>query len=258
MAAGFHQKGDLAGWQDAVFCLADHPRALCALFAGLAPPLLMILGASNFVMDLANRTSTGKTTAQRVAANLWGRPDEKEHGVMGTWDATRVWLEQASAALNGLPLILDDTKRAKNPAMVAELIYTVAQGRGRGTKLSISTSSTWRTVLLGSGETPACSFTQDGEVRTRVLELRGAPFGADNAQARRVMEGLNLGLLDHYGHVGPAYVAWLLKNRDQWPEFVRQYRAVCEYLASGALSAEGSRLAQAFGVLVMAEALAIG
>ena len=83
----------------------------------LAPPMLEILGASNFVLDFAGATSSGKTTTLRVAASCWGKPDERsDESAMHTWDVTRVFLERASTIISGMPLILDDTKRAKDPS----------------------------------------------------------------------------------------------------------------------------------------------
>jgi len=131
----------------------------------LAPQLqqsLLILQAPNFIVDWANRTSTGKTTALRVGASAWGNPDERAgHTVLPSWDASRVWVERASGLLSGIPLFMDDTKRAKNSKMVSELLYTVAggRGRGRGNTTSLAATCSWRTVLLSSGEAPATSFS---------------------------------------------------------------------------------------------------
>src|SRR4051794_18740252 len=169
IADAYHAAGSLQGWLRAVQAVAGYPLALLALYAAFVPPLLEILGAPNFIVDWANRTTTGKTTALRVAASVWGKPDERAvDGALGTWDATTVWIERASAVLHGLPLILDDTKRAKNPKVIAEALYSVAsgRGRGRGNPRSLAQTRTWRTVLLSTGESPATSFTQDGGTRT--------------------------------------------------------------------------------------------
>ena len=82
------------------------------LLAACAPPILGIVGASNFVVETAGTTSTGKTTVQRLGASVWGCPDERaEASCLHTWDTTRVWVERVGGLLDGLPLILDDTKR---------------------------------------------------------------------------------------------------------------------------------------------------
>jgi len=242
IAAAYHAEGTLEAWLDAIKPLARYPRVLLALYVAFVPPLLPILQAPNFIVDWANRTSTGKTTAVRVAASVWGNPDERSaESALGTWDATRVWVERASAVLSGMPLLLDDTSRAKYSKIVADLLYTVASGhgRGRGNKTSLATTRTWRTVMLSTGEAPATSFTQDGGTRMRCLEVRGVPFGKEDAETRQFVDHLNLQILSNYGHAGPAFVRHLLKDRDRWSELQARYRAGVEYYAG-----KNGRLAQ--------------
>jgi hypothetical protein len=258
IAAGFHSEGTLAGWIEAVKVLANRPRALFVLYCAFAAPLLEILGAPNFILDVAGRTTIGKTTVARVAASVWGRPDERAaDGALWCWDATRVWLERACAILSGLPVILDDTKRAKNPAMVGELLYTVAngRGRGRGNRKSLDTVRVWRTLLISTGEAPATSFTQDGGTRTRCLELRGGPFGRDDQETRRLVDLLNHRVRLHYGHAGPAFVRFLLRQRSEWETLCARYQSYAETLATRATTTEGGRLAQYGAVIYVAAEL---
>src|SRR5207249_466503 len=184
------------------------------------PPLLPIFRAPNFIVDLANATSTGKTTAARIAASAWGQPDEKlPDSVVQSWDSTKVWLERAPSTMPDLPLFLDDTKRAKRPRLVADTLYAVAQGRGRGrgNVVGLDRVRTWRTVAVSTGEAPATSFTQDGGTRMRCMELRGMPFGRKDDDTRRFVDTLNLAVTRNYGHAGPALVRWLVENPEQWP-----------------------------------------
>ncbi len=257
IADGFKSLGTFEEWQKIIGPLHYYPKVLIGLYASFAAPLLHILNAPNFVVDFANRTSTGKTTILRIAASVWGLPDEKGDGAMSSWDATKVWLERASAILNGIPLILDDTKRAKKLQMVAEMIYAIVQGRGRGrgNTQSLARTRTWQTVLISSGEAPATSFTQDGGSRVRCLEIRGTPFIRDSERIRRVVDETNNRLLLNYGHAGPAFISWLLKNRSSWKEFKDEYHKFIEKYAGIAGTTEGGRLAQGFAVLHMAEIL---
>ncbi len=257
IADGYSSLGTFEGWQKLIDPLINHPRALLGLYAAFVPPLLTILQAPNFIIDFTNRTSTGKTTVLRIAASIWGLPEEKGDGSMASWDATKVWLERASAILNGIPLILDDTKRSKKPQMVADMIYSVASGRGRGrgdTK-SLARTRTWQTVLISSGEAPATSFTQEGGTRTRCLEVRGSPFGKDDAETRQLVDRINNRLVLNYGHAGAMFVSWLIKNQDRWEDFRTEYRGLVEECADIADTTEGGRLAHCFAVLTMAERL---
>jgi hypothetical protein len=215
----------------------------------------MILEAPNFILDIAFRTTTGKTIILRVAASVWGKPDEcAADSALGAWDATKVWTERASAVLSGLPLILDDTKRAKHPRMIAEVLYEVAngRGRGRGDPKSLARTRTWRTVLISTGEARATSFTEDGGTRTRVIELYGNPFGREDANTRKVVDELNRGIRRAYGHAGQLYVRSLLARRSEWNSLRSAYRDAHDRYADSAPSSEAARLGQYFAAIEVA------
>jgi hypothetical protein len=222
LAGGFHSSGTFKGWQDAIASVVPYPRVRLAVYGALCAPILKILGASNFIIDWSNPTSTGKSITLRAGASCWGNPDERApEAALGTWDATRVWIERASASLHNLPLILDDTKRARYPANVGQTLYDVAsgRGRGRGSKRGMGRVGNWSTVLLSTGEQPATSFTEDGGTRARTLVLWGPPFGSTDEETAVIVDKLNLGILQNYGHAGPRLIRYLLDNQDKWEEF---------------------------------------
>jgi hypothetical protein len=124
IADGYRSGGTYAGWLAAIQKVYPFRRVMLALYASLAPPLLEILGAPNFIVDYSFGTSTGKTTLLRIAGSCWGNPDERAPGsVVGTWDSTRVHIERSSAVLNTLPLLLDDTKRSKYEKNISQVLY---------------------------------------------------------------------------------------------------------------------------------------
>lgn len=260
IADSYHAAGSMAGWVAAVSPVARYPRVALALYVALTAPLLMILGAGNPIVDWANRTSTGKTMSLRIGASCWGKPDEKAaDGALSTWDNTQVWVERASHVLSGLPLILDDTKRAaKRPQVIADVLYAVAsgRGRGRGTTRGLAATRTWRTCLLSNGEAPATSFTQDGGTRARVLVIRGVPFIRDNNETRRVVESIGIGITANYGHAGPAVVRWLMANRHRWDDFRAEFRAGIERYAVLADSNVGGRMAEFASAIDLTAAIA--
>ncbi len=237
LARGFHQQGSYDQWYTMARRAMVHPKAALAVYSALVPPLLSIIGAPNFVVDWCGRTTTGKTTVLRLAASCWGQPDERQrNSVLHTWDATRVWIERTSAVLEGLPLILDDTKRASSGGDVAQVIYDVTsgRGRGRGNPGGMQASSSWHTVLLSSGEAPATSFTQDGGIRARVLSSWGYPFGkADQSTAPLVLE-LEQTVRRNFGHVGPMFVQHLIRMYDKWPNLKDEFHSIQDELVTRA------------------------
>jgi hypothetical protein len=260
LAGGFHSSGTLEGWQEAVASVGAYPRVRLAVYAALCAPILKIVGAPNFIVDWSCQTSTGKTVTLRVGASCWGNPDERApQAAIGTWDATRVWIERASASLNNLPLVLDDTKRARRPAGVGQTLYDAAsgRGRGRGSKRGMGRTGTWSTVLLSTGEQPATSFTQDGGTRARTLVLWGPPFGSTDKGTALVVDKLNLGVLRDYGHAGPRLVRHLLENRDGWDGFRARYQTHRKgYLEMAEGDPVLGRFADAFAVLTLTAELA--
>jgi putative DNA primase/helicase len=254
---GFHAAGTYNAWLRTVQRVVPYPRALLAIYAALTPPLLMVLKAPNFCLDWCGPTSQGKTTVLQLAASCWGCPDERlDATVLKTWDVTRVWVEQASTVLHALPLMLDDTKRARDPEFVAQVLYDVTsgQGRGRGSIQGMRRGGAWGTVLLSSGEAPATSFTQDGGTRARVVTLWGSPFGKADTTTAAVVDALRQGLVQHYGHLGPRFVQELMKVRAEWNILRKSYADIHQgYQQRGEGNPVIGRMAAYFAALRVTE-----
>ena len=260
IAAGFSRRGTHREWFEAMQKLAPYPRVYMALYGSLAPPVLAIVGAPNFGIDWANPTSTGKTTTLRVAASCWGSSDERSPDrVLHSWDATRVWIERAAAVLNCLPLILDESKRARYPRAVSQTLYDVANGsgRGRGTPRGLARAGAWTTVLLSTGETPVTSFSEDGGTRARIISLWGSPFSTADEGTAALVTNLRHDLDAHYGHSGPMLVEYLADQRSKWDEYRELYRGLkVKYAELAGDEPVLGRLGEYFAALALTAALA--
>lgn len=257
LAAGYHEGGSYEGWQRAMLRVAALPRVRFLLYSALAAPLIEIVRAPNFAVDTSYATSSGKTTALRVAASVWGLPDLAGSGVMHTWEATPVWVERAATVINSMPLILDDTKLARRPADVARTLYMFSSGsgRGRGSKEGLDATRHFRSVMISSGEAPLTSFTPDGGTRGRCISLWGAPFEGSGS-ARAVAE-LNLELGQHYGHAGSRYIEHILPREGRWDEIRSLYQdSLDKYRQWAGDSAVGGRIAAYCAVVDTAAILA--
>ncbi len=252
-AGAFHAAGTWATWKAAVTSVAEYPRAVFSIYAALSAPFLALLGAPNFIVDWSFTTSTGKTSALRIAASCWGNPDEREpSSVLGTWDVTRTWIERMSGLLNGLPLILDDTKRARSAKLVGQTLYDIAsgRGRGRGTPRGMQRAGSWATVLLSTGESPAVQFTQDGGTRARTITLWGAPFGQPTKDTGQIVTQVDNALRQHYGHAGPRLVQWLLDHTNDWEAWRVLFRDIqTVYQQKAGNNAVAARFAAYFAAL---------
>lgn len=259
LADGYRTSGTLKAWRAMYAETADYPRVRFLVVAAFAAALLRVVGALSFLVDLCGETSRGKSTALRLAGAAWGCPDETQPAAtVTTFDATAVYLERMAATLDGLPLLVDDTKRARRPEDVARLVYTIAsgRGRGRGSLQGVRQTGSWRTVALTTGERPITSFTTgDGGTHARAVVLWGEPFGSSSAAS--LVRRLNAAALENYGHAGVAFVRFLLAHRDQWPAWRERYATLRDELA-GAFpeSPVADRLAGCVAVVELAEQLA--
>ena len=257
IAAGIVARGSWDGWVEAIQRGADSPAVWLAVYASVASVLLDRLDIpTGFIVDWSGETSQGKTTVLRAAASVWGEPSQR--GLLQSWSLTTSRAEGVAALLQHLPLCLDDTKQARRCEDVAALLYAHAfgQSKGRaqpgkgGQSVGLRVSSTWRSVMLSTGEAKATSFTEDAGARARTLCLSGSPMSSGaSAQA------LTVGVLAHYGHLGERVILRLLDKPEQYAEDYRaavaHYRAALEH--HGAVA---GRLAEPVALLHVARVLA--
>lgn len=253
LATGWTSGGDWRGWMEAVELASEYPLLMIGLYASAATPLLHILNQSGFVLDFAGETSGGKTTALRFSASVWGKCSTSYPTAMYSWDATRVWIERASGFLHSLPVILDETKRAKYKGLVRDVIYDFCQGQGRGRGAPDGTRlvETWCSIMISSGEGSAVNFSQDAGTRARVLPLMGKPLGNNAAVGGRVSEDIQFILQDHHGHLGPKVIEYLVQNQDNWESFRGLFKQLRQKYITIADAAVARRHAAHLAVLEM-------
>ena len=243
IARGFTRRGSYPAWVVGVNKLFEYPIALSSLYFSLAAPLLEILGAPNFIVDWSNPTSTGKTTTLRIGGSCWGNPDERsESATLFSWDNTKVAIERTAMMLNGLPLILDDTKLAgterrneKAAEVISHVVYMVTNGRGRGRGSKndgLRSTGSWKTILLSSGEQPIVDFTRDGGSRGRVISLWAAPFKTADAKTAAVVREANLRMKTNFGHAGPMLIDFILRKKNDWPLWETEYHRLIGYFGN--------------------------
>lgn len=238
---GWKPSGTWEGWLEAMDTMRPFTPMWVALYASCAAPMLEILGSPSFIVDFNGETSSGKTTAMRVAASVWGRPADNMPTAMYSWDATKVFIERICGFLCHLPVILDETKRAKDTKVVRDVVYDFAngQGRGRGAPDGTRQTASWRSVMLTSGESAATSFSQDGGTRARVLSITGKPMGVGMKVGGQAAELLASQIAEHYGHLGRRLMHYLVSVADQhealrevWRDTRDQYAAVARTAVS--------------------------
>ncbi len=254
---GMAEAGSLSGWKTAFDLTTKHPRSLLCMYASFAAPLLHVLRANSFVVDLCGETSRGKTSTLRGCASVWGSPETSDSdALIQSWNTTQVAVERHCGTMCHLPILLDDTKPVMDKAMVARVVYMIAnnQSRGRGTPKGIQERKAWRTVAISTGESRIRQMSRESGKNTRLVTLWGDAF--EGPSAAQDVQAIRRAIASNYGVVGRLWVRWLHANLASWDSWRTQWGAIRElYSNMGENAPEVDRLAEYLASLEMARQL---
>lgn len=251
-------RGTFAGWQAAIQAAGNYPVVQMGIYEGLAPPLLEVLGVDSFTVDHAGKSSRGKTITAAAGLSCWADPSDKGDG-MFSWSTTVIEIEQRLNLVRGLPVVIDETRLVKDPAIVDAILYQVPKNRGKARGGGHPSMIPWRTIVLCTGEQPATSFTTHQGASARVLSIQRAPFGTEGAESRDAAEALKHGIEANYGTAGPAFVEQLqsaLAERDGAARLRERHAQLTEELRGD--SDMSGRRAPLLAVIALAAELAAG
>jgi uncharacterized protein (DUF927 family) len=149
--AALLQAGTLEGWRDTVAKLAaGNSRLVFALSVAFAAALAELAGEASGGFHLRGASSTGKSTALRLAASVWGCPDKYPR----LWRATSNGVEGLAALHNDGLLILDELAQC-DPCQAGEVAYMLGNGQGktRANRTGAAREAArWRLLFLSAGE----------------------------------------------------------------------------------------------------------
>lgn len=142
-------KGTLEEWKRLNSEIAPHSKRLSfAICVALAAPVLPIIGDSSRIFHFHGMSTTGKTTAIRAAATVWGGTRW-----VNSWNITATAASALAKKYNNLPLIFDELKQAKDA--VEGVSYAIGNGvdRGRaGRDGNAKETKAWSLYALSTGE----------------------------------------------------------------------------------------------------------
>ena len=213
--------GSYEAWQE-VFNLYDQPGLEGNAFAALTAfgaPLLRFTGQSGGMINLIHPGSgTGKTTVLHMSNSVWGHPKE----LCGVKDDTAYTKIQRLGIHNNIHVTYDEITNMEAKDF-SELIYCSTQGRGRDRMKASSNEmranfTTWKTLALCSSNSSfyeklqAYKALPDGEMM-RLIEYT---IGYSNIIPTALgKEMFDIQLMQNYGHAGPAFINWVLKNPEE-------------------------------------------
>lgn len=262
--------GSVDAWRDSVATLAvGNSRLVFALSVAFAGPLADIVGEDSGGFHIRGKSSSGKSTALKAAASVWGNPSS----FVRVWRSTANGLEGLAAIHNDCLLILDELSQC-DPREAGESAYLLANGQGKARASRNGTaraSQCWRVLFLSAGEeTLSALMARVGRKANAGQELRLADFDADAGAGMGAFEQLNgqstpaglaLALKDAatkaHGAVGVAWLRYVVKDRaslvDLIEDGLRQFAA--EVVPRGA-SGQIERVARRFALVAVAGELA--
>lgn len=203
-----HPHGTLGGWQAAIKHAEGYPVVQTGIYESLAAPLLEPLNLDSFTSDLNGKSSRGKTITRQAGLSCWADPSEKGDGLF-SWQTTVIEAERRFNLVNGLFVVLDETRLVKDPDIVDTVLYMVPKNHGKPRGGGYPNMIPWRVIVGSTGEQPATSFTTHQGASARVLSIQRPPFGTEGDSSRTAAEALKHGIEANYGTAGPAFIARL-------------------------------------------------
>ena len=256
----FRSKGTAEQWRQHVGALCvGNSRLVFAVACAFAGPLLRPAGVESGGFHFRGDSSSGKTTALKVAASVYGGPSYLQR-----WRTTDNALEAIAAQHSDCLLILDELAQV-DPKTAGECAYMLAneQSKARATRAGAQRPRlAWRLLFLSAGELGLADHMAEGMKRTRTgQEVRMADVPADAGAGLGAFERLH----DHeggaafakhitgmagsvYGAAGHAWLQWLTKHADTLKADIRKTSAalvaqLVPEAASGQVERVGARFA---------------
>lgn len=221
----FRTKGTAEQWRDRVgsWCVGNS-RLVFAVASAFAGPLLRPAGMESGGFHFRGDSSSGKTTALKLAASVYGGASYLQR-----WRSTDNALEATAAQHSDCLLILDELAQI-DPKTAGECAYMLAneQGKARATRGGTPRPrQTWRLLFLSAGELGLADHMAEGQKRTRTgQEVRMADIPADAGAGLGAFENLQ-------GYEGGAAFAKYITGQSQ-AVYGAPGRAWLEWLTSNA------------------------
>lgn len=257
----FKSKGTPEQWRDRVGALcAGNSRLVFAVSCAFAGPLLRPAGMESGGFHFRGDSSSGKTTALKVAASVYGGGS-----FLQRWRTTDNALEAIAAQHSDVLLILDELAQV-DPKTAGECAYMLAneQSKARSTRTSQPRARlVWRLLFLSAGELGLADHMAEGMKRARTgQEVRMADIPVDAGAGLGAFENLHgregggavfarhitREALACYGAPGRAFIEWACAHADTLSRRTREALAtlagqMVPEAASGQVERVGARFA---------------
>lgn len=202
-----------------------------AMVSGLSAILLGYigeeLGLDSIIIHLVGNSTTGKSTALKLAISSFGYPEVKHNGLYGTYNGTNNALIKKLGGLKGVPYALDEISMSESNNFT-KFVYSLANGADKerlNKDSELMEKESWLTTILSNGEKSITrSSNKNAGVQVRVIEAENFTWTKSSEHA----EAINSVILNNYGHLAIEFAKYLL-NQDK-KKLIKDYREVKKYL----------------------------
>jgi len=192
-------------------------QAFAALSA-FGSPLLKFLNQTGAVINLFNsRSGTGKTTILNMVNSVYGHPKELRLKEIDTMNGKLQWV----GVLNNIPATMDELTNA-TAKEYSDFLYSLSNGKGKERMLAGSNelrenNTTWQNITVSTSNS---SFAEklsilkdhpEGELMRLIEYPIGLVEAINTAHAKNLFDQV---LFSNYGHAGPIYLRYVLKNME--------------------------------------------
>ena len=230
-AERIHPKGTIEKWKEVfnLYALPGlEPHAFAALTA-FGSPLLKFTGLEGAIINVIHSESgTGKSTILHMCNSVSGMPKELTSMFKDTFNAKIHRL----GVMNNLANTIDEITNMSGLEF-SDLAYSISQGRGKekmkGSTNELRINNTkWNGITVCSSNASfyeklgVSKSSPDGE-SMRLLEYKIENNGVIDVQTGKQM--FDHQLRENYGHAMEPYAQWLVNNKEDAVDLVRQVQA---------------------------------
>jgi putative DNA primase/helicase len=222
----FRSTGTLEHWRSKVAALCvGNSRLAFSVSCAFAGVLLRWVGGESGGFHFRGDSSSGKTTALRVAASVFGGQN-----YMQRWRATDNAIESIAAQHCDALLVLDELAQI-DPKQAGEVAYMLGNGQSKARAARTALPKprlSWTLLFLSAGEIGLAQHMAEGGKRARAgQELRMCDIPADAGAglgAFETLHGIESGAAfsdvatraaaRHYGSAGVAFIQHVIEMQD--------------------------------------------
>lgn len=167
------------------------------------------------IVHIFGNSSTGKTTALRLAISMFGSPKISNNSLFSTYNTTENAMVNRLGGTKGLTFAFDEISTS-NISNFTKVIYTLSSGidKARLNKNSeLREQATWFGTTFSNGEKSILgSANKNAGLHIRVVELEQDSWTSNAENAERINEVVS----NNYGHIAIEFAEFLINLGEKY------------------------------------------